>query len=91
MIGDRKHATLRLNISQTFTSLGFLGGALMGKFLVFTDGAALHERVAHARTVVEREAITADALGRTLGPYRVIIAILVVLDGTHRHHPIPAL
>ena len=51
----------------------------MGKFLVFTDGAALHERVAHARTVVEREAITADALGRTLGPYRVIIAMLVVL------------
>lgn len=79
MIGDRKHATLRLNISQTFTSLGFLGGALMGKFLVFTDGAALHERVAHAHTVAEREAITAEALGRTLDPYRIIIIMLIVL------------
>ncbi|MCA3775198.1 MAG: MFS transporter, partial [Cutibacterium sp.] len=79
MIGDRKHATLRLNISQTFTSLGFLGGALMGKFLVFTDGAALHERVAHAHTVAEREAVTAEALGRTLDPYRIIIIMLVVL------------
>ena len=46
---------------------------------MFTDGAALHERVAHARTVVEREAITAEALGRTLSPYRVIIVMLVVL------------
>ncbi|WP_341873394.1 hypothetical protein, partial [Streptomyces chryseus] len=51
----------------------------MGKFLVFTDGAALHERVARAHTVAEREAITAEALGRTLDPYRIIIIMLIVL------------
>lgn len=79
MIGDRKRATLRLNISQTFTAFGFLAGALMGKFLVFTDGEALHNRVANAATEAERVRITAEALGRTMGPYKVIILMLVVL------------
>lgn len=79
MIGERSRATLRLNISQTFTAVGFLGGAVMGKFLVFTNGDALHAQVAAAGSEAERVAITADALGRTLGPYKVILVMLLVL------------
>lgn len=79
MIGERRRATLRLNISQTFTAVGFLGGAVMGKFLVFTDGDALHAQVAAATTEAERIAITSEALGRTLGPYKVILVMLLVL------------
>ncbi|MBK0331201.1 L-fucose:H+ symporter permease [Brachybacterium sp. MASK1Z-5] len=79
MIGPRRRATLRLNISQTFTAFGFLGGALLGKFLVFTDGEALHERVANASSQSERLAITSEALGRTLEPYKVILVLLLVL------------
>lgn len=79
LIGDRKHATLRLNISQTFTALGFLSGAVMGKFLVFEDGDALHSRIAAAGSEAARMEITEAALGRTLGPYKIILAILVVL------------
>ena len=79
MIGERSRATLRLNISQTFTAVGFLGGAVMGKYLVFTDGDALHAQVANAGSEAERLAITADALGRTLGPYKIILVMLLVL------------
>ena len=79
MIGERSTATLRLNVSQTFTAVGFLGGAVMGKFLVFTDGDALHARIAAAPTEAARMAITSEALGRTLGPYKLILVMLLVL------------
>lgn len=79
MIGERKKATLRLNISQTFTAVGFLGGAVMGKYLVFTDGDALHAQIAAAPTEAARLAITSEALGRTLGPYKIILVMLLVL------------
>ncbi|WP_018157326.1 L-fucose:H+ symporter permease [Demetria terragena] len=79
MIGPRRQATLRLNISQTFTAFGFLGGALLGKFLVFTDGDALHKRIEAAGSEAERVAITSEALGRTLDPYKVILGLLLVL------------
>lgn len=79
LIGDKKRATLRLNISQTFTAVGFLAGAVMGKFLVFEDGDALHSRIAAAGSEAARIEITEAALGRTLGPYRIILAILIVL------------
>lgn len=79
MIGERRKATLRLNISQTFTAVGFLGGAVLGKYLVFTDGDALHAQIANAATEAERAAITSEALGRTLDPYKVILVLLLVL------------
>lgn len=79
LIGDKKNATLRLNISQTFTAVGFLAGAVMGKFLVFEDGDALHSRIAAAGSEAARIEITESALGRTLGPYKVILVILILL------------
>lgn len=79
MIGAKKHATLRLNISQTFTAVGFLAGAVMGKFLVFTDGDALHKQIALAGSEAQRIAITTEAMSRTLGPYKLILAVLILL------------
>lgn len=79
MIGAKKHATLRLNVSQTFTALGFLSGALLGKLLVFTDGDALHKQIQNASSEAQRVAITSAAMSRTLEPYKVILAMLLVL------------
>lgn len=78
MIGPKETATLRLNISQTFTPVGFLGGALLGKYLIFTEGDALHKQLADLDPVARQE-LANDMLQRTLEPYRVIIMILVVL------------
>lgn len=78
MIGPKRSSTLRLNISQTFTSLGFLAGAVLGKYLIFTDGEALHSRLA-SLTGLERQQMAEAALQRTLAPYRVIIVVLVIL------------
>lgn len=44
MIGHRDHATLRLNISQTFYPIGALMGIVLGKYLVFQDGDSLRVR-----------------------------------------------
>ncbi|MCR2051654.1 L-fucose:H+ symporter permease [Actinomyces bowdenii] len=78
MIGPKRSSTLRLNISQTFTPLGFLAGAVLGKYLIFTDGEALHSRLA-SLTGLERQQVAEAALQRTLAPYRVIIVVLVIL------------
>ena len=78
MIGPRHLGTLRLNISQTFYPLGSIFGILLGKYLVFTDGAALHKQM-EGLTGDARTEFAAEALGRTLGPYRFIIIVLVVL------------
>lgn len=78
MIGPKESATLRLNISQTFTPIGFLSGALLGKYLIFTDGDALHKQLEDLNEA-DRHALAAEALQRTLEPYRLIIMVLVVL------------
>ncbi len=78
MIGPKETATLRLNISQTFTPVGFLAGALLGKYLIFTDGDALHKQL-EGLNEADRHALAAEALQRTLEPYRLIIMVLVVL------------
>lgn len=78
MIGPKKTATLRLNISQTFTPAGFLAGAVLGKYLVFTEGEALHKQMAGLDADAQRE-LANEMLQRTLEPYRLIIMVLVVL------------
>jgi FHS family L-fucose permease-like MFS transporter len=45
MIGPREHATLRLNISQTFYPIGAISGILLGKYLVFQDGESLGAQI----------------------------------------------
>ncbi|MDO5099352.1 MAG: L-fucose:H+ symporter permease [Corynebacterium sp.] len=78
MLGPKKTSTLRLNISQTFYPLGSILGILLGKYLVFTDGDALHlqmESMSHD----EKASFAQEMLQRTLQPYQFIIMILVVL------------
>lgn len=78
MLGPRRTATLRLNVSQTFTPVGFLGGVLLGKYLIFTDGDALHTQFAGLDEGARKD-LAEQMLARTLQPYSVIIVILVVL------------
>ncbi|WP_338809350.1 L-fucose:H+ symporter permease [Neisseria leonii] len=78
MIGPKSGASLRLNISQTFTPLGFLGGILLGKYLIFTDGEALHKQM-EMLDGAARQQLAAEMLQRTLQPYQFIIMLLAVL------------
>ncbi|MBF0808442.1 L-fucose:H+ symporter permease [Rothia nasimurium] len=78
MIGPKKTATLRLNISQTFTPIGFFAGALMGKYLIFTEGASLEDQLKGLDPVAAQQ-LTEQLLQRTLEPYRWIICVLIVL------------
>lgn len=43
MLGPKSHATLRLNISQTFYPIGAAAGILLGKYLVFSEGESLQK------------------------------------------------
>lgn len=78
MLGPKKAATLRLNISQTFTPVGFLAGALLGKYLIFTDGASLEQQLSGLDPAARHE-LASELLQRTLEPYRLIIVVLLVL------------
>lgn len=63
MLGPRKYATLRLNISQTFQPIGSASGILLGKYLVFQEG----------------ESLASQMLQHTLEPYKIMICILVAI------------
>ncbi|MFC5370468.1 L-fucose:H+ symporter permease [Arcanobacterium bovis] len=78
MVGPRRLATLRLNISQTFYPLGSIFGILLGKYLIFTEGDALHKQLGEL-TGAERTQFANDMLQRTLQPYRFIIIVLAIL------------
>lgn len=78
MLGPRERATLRLNISQTFTPLGNLTGVLLGKFLIFDNAGAIEERLNQVQGA-ERQALSEELLGQTLLPYQYILVVLVVL------------
>lgn len=78
MIGPKNKATLRLNISQTFYPVGSIFGILLGKYLIFTDGDALHRQMESLSGDAKRQ-FAEDMLQRTLQPYQFIIMVLVVL------------
>jgi FHS family L-fucose permease-like MFS transporter len=78
MMGPRRYATLRLNISQTFTPLGNLTGVLLGKFLIFGNAGQLEERLNQVQGA-ERQALAEQLLGQTLLPYQYILLVLAVL------------
>ncbi|XCB30547.1 L-fucose:H+ symporter permease [Arcanobacterium hippocoleae] len=78
MIGPRKLATLRLNISQTFYPLGSIFGTLLGKYLIFTDGDTLDKQLENLNGI-EKTEFANEMLQRTLGPYRFIIIVLAIL------------
>lgn len=78
MLGPKDKATLRLNISQTFYPIGAITGILLGKYLVFQEGESLKNQMSEL-TGEALHAFKLSALQYTLEPYRVIIAILVVV------------
>lgn len=80
MLGPRNKATLRLNISQTFTPLGNLTGVLLGKFLIFGAGAeSIQAQLQATKSEAEHAALSEKLLGQTLLPYAYILVVLVVL------------
>lgn len=76
MLGPRSHATLRLNISQTFYPVGAIAGILLGKYLIFQDGASLESQMA-TMSIEQVHAFRLEMLEHTLRPYKYIIFILV--------------
>ncbi|MCK1983606.1 MULTISPECIES: L-fucose:H+ symporter permease [Peribacillus] len=76
MIGPRKFAILRLNISQTFYPIGAISGILLGKYLVFQKGASLEAQLA-TMSPAEAQAFGLEMLENTLEPYRYMIFVLI--------------
>ncbi|MDM5197275.1 L-fucose:H+ symporter permease [Fictibacillus enclensis] len=78
MIGPKKYGILRLNISQTFYPLGSIAGILLGKYLVFQEGASLESQMAKM-SPAEAQAFGLKMLQHTLQPYKYIIFVLIAM------------
>lgn len=77
ILGPRKSATVRLNISQTMNAVGDIIGILLGKYLIFTNGN-LKEEMSH----MSKSAAVAfgkEQLGRTLEPYKYVLIVLIIM------------
>ena len=77
MLGPRRTATLRLNISQTFTPVGNLLGVILGKYLIFSTGDSIEAQMDAAPTPEAKLALGHDLLQNTLLPYKYILVVLV--------------
>lgn len=78
MIGHKDYATLRLNISQTFYPVGAIAGILLGKYLIFQEGASLEEQMA-GMTPEQLHAFKLSMLEHTLQPYKYLIFVLIAV------------
>ncbi|MEG9476073.1 L-fucose:H+ symporter permease [Mannheimia indoligenes] len=78
MIGHKDYATLRLNISQTFYPVGAIAGILLGKYLIFQEGATLEEQMA-GMTPEQLHAFKLSMLEHTLQPYKYLIFVLIAV------------
>lgn len=78
MLGPQDKATLRLNISQTFQPIGSVAGILLGKYLIFQEGASMKAQLA-AMDAVQAAAYKMEMLQHTLQPYHVMIYILIAI------------
>lgn len=78
MVGPKRLATLRLNISQTFYPIGSIGGILLGKYLIFTEGESLEKQM-EGLAPAQAHALAQEMLLRTLQPYRFLILVLLGL------------
>ncbi|QLB13315.1 FHS family L-fucose permease-like MFS transporter [Bisgaardia hudsonensis] len=78
MIGHKDYATLRLNISQTFYPIGAIAGILLGKYLIFQEGASLGEQMV-GMTPEQMHEFKLSMLEHTLQPYKYLIFVLVAV------------
>lgn len=78
MLGPKKLANVRLNISAALTPLGDIAGILLGKYMIFSTGGNLATKMAGMHGA-ERIAYGEKMLQLTLQPYKYIIAVLVVV------------
>ncbi|WP_455647897.1 L-fucose:H+ symporter permease [Lonepinella koalarum] len=78
MIGHKDYATLRLNISQTFYPIGAISGILLGKYLVFQEGASLGEQMS-GMTPEQLHEFKLSMLEHTLQPYKYLIFVLIAV------------
>lgn len=74
MLGPRKYATLRLNISQTFQPIGSASGILLGN----QEGESLASQMAQM-TPDQIHLFRLQMLQHTLEPYKIMICILVAI------------
>ena len=85
MMGPKKYANLRLNISQILNPIGSITGILLGKYLIFGSVGNLSEKMSGMQGA-ERIAYGEKMLQLTLQPYKyilfVLIAMLIVLAFT---------
>ncbi|WP_137626315.1 L-fucose:H+ symporter permease [Lactiplantibacillus pingfangensis] len=77
LMGPKSASTVRLNISQIFYPIGAVAGILLGKYLVFNDGASLESTMAKMHGAA-RLAYGQKMLQQTLLPYKYIIIVLIV-------------
>ncbi|RBP97328.1 L-fucose:H+ symporter permease [Bifidobacterium aemilianum] len=77
LLGPKRLGTLRINIAQTMNALGGIVGIFLGKYLVFQETnlkAEMEKLTGEAATRYGQE-----QLARTLGPYKYLLIILLVL------------
>ncbi|MCT3559163.1 L-fucose:H+ symporter permease [Lentilactobacillus buchneri] len=78
MLGPRKFANIRLNISQTLVPLGDMAGIILGKYLIFGSVGNLSETMSHMHGA-ERIAYGEKMLQLTLQPYKYILVVLIAI------------
>ena len=77
ILGPRKSATVRLNISQTMNAVGDIIGILLGKYLIFTDGNLKSEMAKMSKSAAEQ--FGREQLSRTLEPYKYMLIVLIIM------------
>lgn len=75
LLGPKQHATLRLNISQTFYPVGSIIGIILGKYLIFGNGKSLAQQMA-GMNASEKLSFGHKALAHTLLPYQYLLVVL---------------
>lgn len=77
LMGPKRLATVRLNISQTMNAVGLIVGILLGKYFIFQNSNLKTEMEKMSPEQARLHGV--EQLSRTLVPYRYLLIVLVVL------------
>ncbi|MGI4860922.1 MAG: sugar MFS transporter [Janthinobacterium lividum] len=78
LMGPRETGTRRLNISQTFHPFGAMTGVYVGSFVMFKEGDATRDQLAHM-SPSDMALHQLQMIQTTLVPYKWMIAVLLVV------------